>query len=61
MHSLWIGKPTRVGNYWHTNDKSILCWYDNFDKFSLNINDYNDLTWEDEPVEADLVIKGIKL
>lgn len=55
---LYIGKPVR------TIDEFIACNYGKaivlpkyFSKYGLNENDYDNLTWEDEPVEVFLNMK----
>ena len=55
---LYIGKPVR------TTDEFLACNYGiaivlskYFSKYGLNENDYNNLTWEDEPVEVFLNMK----
>lgn len=47
---LYIGKPIR-------EDESFQPHSDFFEDFGLNINDYEDLKWEDEPVEVLLNMK----
>ena len=55
---LYIGKPVR------TIDEFLACNYGKaivlskyFSKYGLNENDYDNLTWEDEPVEVFLNMK----
>ena len=55
---LYIGKPVR------TIDEFLACNYGKaivslkyFSKYGLNKNDYDNLTWEDEPVEVFLNMK----
>lgn len=55
---LYIGKPVR------TIDEFLACNYGTaivlskyFSKYGLNENDYDNLTWEDEPVEVFLNMK----
>ena len=50
---LYMGKPVR------TTDEFLVCNYGKaivlskyFSKYGLNENDYDNLTWEDEPVEV---------
>lgn len=56
---LYIGKPVRI------IDEFLACNYGKaiisskyFSKYSLNENDYDNLTWEDEPVEVFLNMKS---
>lgn len=55
---LYLGKPVRI------IDEFIACNYGKaivlskyFSKYGLNENDYDNLTWEDEPVEVFLNMK----
>ena len=55
---LYIGKPVR------TTDEFLACNYGKaivlskyFSKYGLNENDYDNLTWEDEPIEVFLNMK----
>ena len=55
---LYIGKPVR------TTDEFLACNYGTaivlskyFSKYGLNENDYDNLTWEDEPIEVFLNMK----
>lgn len=50
---LYMGKPTRDEDYevWITKYSTITGDYD-FKKVGLNIDDYKDLKWEDQPVEV---------
>lgn len=55
--SLWLGKPNRKEvpiKYWEGNINVILFSTNNssFRFLGLNIEDYKDLKWEDEPVEV---------
>lgn len=56
---LYLGKPTR-GNaifisFVHPSD--FICRSDRFDSFGLNENDYDNLKWDDEPVEVFINMK----
>lgn len=54
--SLWLyaGKPFRDEDYFCVSPEKkvmVLSWY-GFEGFGLNKNDYDNLKWEDEPVEV---------
>ena len=50
---LHIGKPFRDRLEFSNNSKMYYCLHGNgFKCFGLNINDYDNLKWEDEPVEV---------
>lgn len=55
MLSLHLGKPIR-GNGWWASDtfmwRSFIACGSNLEKYGLNIEDYDNLKWEDEPVEV---------
>lgn len=58
MLYLYIGKPVRA------TDEFLACNYGkaiisskHFSKYSLNENDYDNLKWEDEPVEVSINMK----
>lgn len=50
---LYFGKPYREGNIFRVN-KSKYIYYTggSLTEFGLNENDYNNLKWEDEPIEV---------
>lgn len=47
---LYLGKPKR-SYYSFTPCKKGYCFMSDFQKFGLNPDDFNNLKWEDEPVE----------
>ena len=51
---LYLGKPFRGSSEFYGNpDKgSSFLTYHNFEYFGLNENDYENLKWEDEPLEV---------
>lgn len=51
--ALWLGKPHRGKYYWLTKCNKMLMAADiELNLYGLNIDDYKDLKWEDEPVEV---------
>lgn len=54
-----MGKPKRNENFksWTPTCRTLSAYYD-FERFGLNIDDYKDLTWEDEPVEVFLNLEN---
>lgn len=55
---LYIGKPFRDNFGFNNNSKIYYGLYgDNFKYFGLNEKDYDNLTWEDEPIEVFLNLK----
>lgn len=50
---LYLGKPFRCADCFNNNIK-MLCLLDSysFKKFGLNKKDFQDLKWEDEPIEV---------
>ena len=52
--SLWLymGKPIRFEKFFACGHGQILVSSDDFPKYGLNIHDFNNLKWEDEPVEV---------
>ena len=52
--SLWLymGKPIRFENFFARGRGEILLSSDSFPKFGLNVHDFDNLKWEDEPVEV---------
>ncbi len=52
--SLWLymGKPIRFENFFACGHGQILVSSDDFPKYGLNIHDFDNLKWEDEPVEV---------
>lgn len=52
---LYLGKPIREKGFFKCEEKvdsRIICTTERFEEFGLNISDYNNLKWEDEPVEV---------
>ena len=58
---LWIGKPKRIyGKYWVSeqgNAVSLLTNERYINDFNLNKSDFDNLKWEDEPIEVFLKLK----
>ena len=54
MLFLFCNKPIRVIDFWSACERgySICSEYYRFENLGLNINDYKDLKWEDEPIEV---------
>lgn len=51
--ALWLGKPHRGKYYWLTKGNKMLMAADiELNLYGLNIDDYKDLKWEDEPIEV---------
>lgn len=50
--NLWLNKPVRHKDIWGTGGLShFIVTQQYFGNFGLNPSDYNNLNWEDEPVE----------
>ena len=50
---LYIGKPVRGEGYFSPNEHGYMVSHSSsFDCLGLDIDDYKDLKWEDEPVEV---------
>ena len=50
---LYISKPHRENDFFQPSDNGYMAIsQDSFYKFGLNEKDYNNLKWEDEPVEV---------
>ena len=49
---LYLGKPVRKDKIFECNKHGKIITSRYFGDFGLNINDYKDLKWEDEPVEV---------
>ena len=50
---LYLGKPLRgIAEFHGVAGKNIFVLTNNFKSFGLNQDDFKDLKWEDEPVEA---------
>lgn len=51
---LYLGKPTRKKSGCFASNKhgSVICSGSLFKHFGLDINNYKDLKWEDEPIEV---------
>ena len=55
---LYLCKPIRSGRTFKTIPRgSIIESQIHFHKYGLNVNDYTNLKWEDEPVEVFLKLK----
>lgn len=50
--TLWLGKPFRGINYWINMNNSIILTKGKLNVYGLDVEDYNNLKWEDEPVEV---------
>lgn len=57
---LYIGKPFRRNDIFCSSigDRYFAITSHNFNSFGLNENDYDNLTWKDDPVEVFLNIKN---
>ena len=57
--SLWLymGKPIRFENFFARGRGEILLSSDSFPKFGLNVHDFDNLKWEDEPIEVFINMK----
>ena len=50
---LYMGKPVRVSNEFLASHRGRAIRAENcFSKFGLNVRDFDNLKWEDEPVEV---------
>ena len=49
---LYMDKPIRFENFFARGRGEILLSSDSFPKFGLNVHDFDNLKWEDEPVEV---------
>lgn len=50
---LYLGKPYRGGYYWiFTDDTIFIAANDELNLYGLDMKDYDNLKWEDEPVEV---------
>lgn len=51
---LWLGKPCRCVYYWSFNSRYNIVMASNkeLSLYGLDIKDYDNLKWEDEPVEV---------
>ena len=50
---LYLGKPVRIlGTFAHGKKGTALAYSEGFSKFDLNVHDFDNLKWEDEPVEV---------
>ena len=47
---LFIGKPVRCEDYWGCSKR--IAFQNEFNRLNLNVEDFKDLKWEDEPVEV---------
>lgn len=50
--ALWFGKPFRGINSWINMDNSVILTNGKLNLYGLDVEDYNNLKWEDEPVEV---------
>ena len=48
---LYLKKPVRADGFFYSHGQ-ILSSSDSFSKYGLNVLDYTNLKWEDEPVEV---------
>ena len=56
--TLWIGRPLLFVGIWLPTEKAhMIITSNNMTAFGLNIDDYKDLKWEDEPVEVFLNVE----
>ena len=57
--SLWLymGKPIRFEKFFARGRGEILLSSDSFPKFGLNVHDFDNLKWEDEPIEVFINMK----
>lgn len=60
MLNLWINKPSRGVDIWYAgkNWAIHIAVESNFEVFGLNSSNYNNLKWEDEPIEVFLNIEN---
>lgn len=49
---LYIGKPIRFNTYFISINSVFMFPYHTFHYFGLNENDFDNLEWEDEPIEV---------
>ena len=49
---LYLGKPFRGDTAFFSGIGVIILTRYNFERFGLNVNDYANLKWEDEPIEV---------
>ena len=49
---LYLKKPIRADGFFYCSHGQILSSSDHFSKYGLNVLDYINLKWEDEPVEV---------
>ncbi len=56
---LWINKPVRGIYIWYAEKSGaiLIAEESDFELFGLNPSDYDNLKWEDEPVEVFLTLK----
>lgn len=52
---LFIGKPVRYEDYWGYSKR--IAFQNEFNRLNLNVEDFKDLKWEDEPIEVFLNMK----
>lgn len=53
---LYMGKPIRSNGFFYSRGQ-ILSSSNSFSKYGLNVLDYTNLKWEDEPIEVFLNLK----
>ena len=49
---LYMGKPIRFEKFFARGRGEILSSSDSFPKFGLNVHDFDNLKWKEEPVEV---------
>ena len=50
---MYLGKPIRNGTEFHTDqNKKVMCLTCNIERLGLKNKDFDNLKWEDEPVEV---------
>lgn len=49
---LYLNKPVRTDSFFSCSHGQILSASENFSKYDLNVLDYVNLKWEDEPIEV---------
>lgn len=49
---LYLNKPVRTDSFFSCGHGQILSSSENFSKYGLNVLDYTNLKWEDEPIEV---------
>lgn len=52
---LWFGRPIRESTWWgidYSQKNLAMAYNGGLSEYSLDVNDYKDLGWEDDPVEV---------